>query len=207
MGANVSTSVKNLTNEVESTLSQHCDASSNVSQEIKGVIISNGLCPNIVIENRAKVLTNCDIGALATTLAENAEKLTEEQKAGLGLNLSTDVSVNSNKIKNMLESACNTQSNIDQKINNLKIKDVNCDLLKIANTADTKTQCLLSAIDDSVSKLKADTKISQKGFDPTTIIIVVAAIIAALILLALVFMFSGGSTPQYQYTQYPYPQY
>jgi hypothetical protein len=204
MGANVSTSVKDISSSLDQTMSQHCDARAVTQQEIDNLRITNIDCPEIHIGNISKIRTNCSIDAMSQTLAENAAKLTAQQQAGLGLNISTDVDVQKNHIKTKLESSCSSPAIIKQKLKNIKLDGVKCNLLDLMNRGDARTQCLMSTVADTVSKLDSATEVKQKGFDPTTIFIIIASVIGGLILLAIIYLLSsGGSDSQ----SYPPPMY
>jgi hypothetical protein len=207
MGSNVSTSIKDISSDLEKTMTQKCDAGAVSDQEIKNLRLTNIACPEIRIGNISKIRTKCSIDTLSQTLAENLTKLNAQQQAGLGFNFSTDVDVQKNKIKSKLESKCGAPALAKQTIDSIKLDGAKCNILDITNKADLKTQCVLTAVADTISKSKSETEIKQKGFDPTAIFIIIAAVIGGLILLAIIYLLSSGGSSQQQQMQYPPPMY
>ena len=117
MGANVSTTVSKVIQETENVTKLECDMKQTVNQMISDISVEldNAHCDNIIIGNRATVQSKCNLDAIARSLAEKASKLTQQQKANLGtLNVSTDVDLNQQLIKNIIEAKCGSEQLINQ---------------------------------------------------------------------------------------------
>lgn len=177
MGANVSTQIAKATSVLENVQENTCENASQIFQNISGLNITlrGSSCP-LEITNEAKVEQICDLSATSSALAEAAQQLTADQKSTLSLsaNVSTGIQENTSIIKNILKNKCGSASLIKQNIENVNLivepyvspdgKTVipaDCGILRFANKANAQQQCVLKAVNDSVSKLKQDQAAKQ----------------------------------------------
>ncbi len=170
MGANISTNASTTIQETQNTMKSSCTPTAAAQQTISGnyvVLRGDATCGNISFKNTARLNSTCDMQALASTLAQQAENLTEEQQAGLGLNMTTDLSTNTNIISNYLEQQCGPTSNLVQEMSNNRIEiwdDAQCEAIEFMNDADLTSSCVMKQVNDVVSKLEETKTTTQSGF-------------------------------------------
>ena len=197
MGANVSTNISKLEKELKNSLSATCEATNDIVQIFKGneLEFNDVDCGNITIGNKARATSKCDMDVSASVLSKYASMLTEEQKAGLGLNISTSIDENKTTIKNELEAKCGASNKIEQTLtdNKLTINRGQCDRLQFFNEADATSTCVMKIVGDVTDEIKKETTKKQSGFDPTMIFGIIAGVVLFLIIGLVIFLlFSGG---------------
>lgn len=172
MGANISTSISEMERELETSLNQSCQVNTGITQKISGnriVLSGNAQCGNIAFKNTARATSQCTMDSAADVLAKYANKLTEEQSAGLGFNISTDVSKTKEIIKTRLEQSCGANANIVQEVsdNAIEIRDnAQCKMIDFMNTADLTQTCVMKQVAKVTSDILKETEKKQLGFNP-----------------------------------------
>lgn len=183
MGANVSTNKQAMTQKLITSLTDNCRPTGQSAQEIKDVTLSFGgqaKCGTIAIENRSAVASSCNLDDAIQSLAEGAAGLTQAQKAGLGLNVSTNVQENASVIKNVIETSCGSSSSIAQNISGVKVTindQASCDLLEFMNKSDAQAFCVSKVVADAMSKITDTAVQKQTGYDPTVSLIAIAVML------------------------------
>lgn len=178
MGGNVSTNASKTIQQTKNVMKSSCNPSTTISQTLKdNVVVLRGdaKCNTVSFKNTARAKSSCDMENVSKTLAKQAEKLTEEQKAGIGINISNDFSANVQTIENILEKHCGAKADIEQEMsgNRIEIWDqAQCEALEFMNEADATSTCVMKQVNDVIADLTVETARTQKGFgadlgDPT----------------------------------------
>jgi hypothetical protein len=211
MGANVSTSIQDTLTQLETSLKANCTPRSDIIQQVENVDISlggNARCSTISVGNRGAAYATCNLDSAIDNLAEQASKLTTSQKAGLGLNVSTDIQNNKSIIRNEINNKCGSTASVDQSIKGIRftIRDnAQCDSVKFMNEADATSTCVMGLVNTNASKILQEAENTQAGWDPLSFLtgpVFLILGIIALVILAVVFIFfilpklggSGGSS-------------
>lgn len=169
MGTQISTQVNKVMQTIENTSRTSCKSQSLIDQSIQGLNVdfSNAKCGDIVISNKAKAGSVCDLGAMAASLAQASMELNTQQTQGLGLpgiSISTSVADRTNIMKQILESSCGSEQAIKQQINNVTFRfgeGASCNSLKFINDADVTTQCVAKVAAEALSKSQDVIKTTQ----------------------------------------------
>jgi len=210
MGANISTVKKDFDNTVNNSMETGCSANSSLAQVISGVRINNIKGCDINVTNEGRTFSNCNINAVSDALAKYTATMSADQRAGLGLNLSTDIENNKSILNNYFATKCGSSSSIDQTIKDVNIEGVsNCGAINIMNRGDAQANCIVAATSKLTSLLETSSIINQVGLNPMAslgscffcLIVLVGAYFAArcfilqiaIILLGIFLIFSGGS--------------
>ena len=167
MGGNSSKTVRNFNTDLKNTLSNSCSSSGSVNQSISGNKVTNSKCKNIKFTNTGSVFADCSSESVAGVVDKYSGELTEEQKAGIGINISDSDEVRKSKIKQYIENRCSSASEIHQEIDNNVIADSSqCDNLELANNADAISKCYIVAANNIMSDAFTSTQKKQAGMDP-----------------------------------------
>lgn len=128
---------------------QAIDQSQNINLDL-----TNTNCPNLSFINRAKAVSNLNIGSIAKQLAEDSMSLSDEQTQGLGLGFNANSTVDERTaiIGQKLQNSCTSEQTIRQTLN-IRIVGANlsCEQLQALNDADLTTQCVIAAVLESVN--------------------------------------------------------
>jgi len=176
MGANSSKEYSETINKIRNKLSQDCSASTSQTQNISNVKVAlrgKAICDNISIKNRAAASSNCSLDSTIDFLATQATKLTDEQKAGLGINVSDSIEVNKSVIENELSSACTAGSAQTQDISGINVEiwdSAQCKIIDIMNEADATTSCVVATVNKYISQIEKEKKKTQAGLNPADVI-------------------------------------
>ena len=169
MGANISTNVNEMEREIKTSLKQSCTPKVGVTQQINGnyiVLRGRAKCGTISFKNDARITSTCNMDSTATVLAKYATKLTEKQKAGLGLNISTNINKNKEIISTELEQKCGASANLTQEMNNNRIEiwdNAQCDMIEFMNTSDVTSSCVMKLVANATSDIIKVTDKDQQG--------------------------------------------
>jgi hypothetical protein len=172
MGANVSTNVSKMQRSIENSMTQSCTPKAGVTQTISGnkIVLRDGAkCRTIAFKNTARAESTCDMGSASKVLAEYSQKLTKDQKAGIGINISTNISETEENIKNHLEQTCGASASAVQEMSNneIEIRDnAQCDAIEFMNEADLTATCVMKQVNDVTSNIIKETHERQAGWDP-----------------------------------------
>jgi len=198
MGANVSTIVSEMSQTLKNTLSANCTNTNNVIQRIGPMSIKlsgNAHCGTISVKNEGKVTANCDLTLVSRSLAERLLELTEEQKAGLGFNISTDVDVNTQTIQNILEASCGNKTNVEQTLDGGTfeiIDNASCDVIDFMNKADATSSCIIKTVNDAVVGSISKKKKKQTGMSLFTIALGAGGLLCVVLLIVIVIAVASG---------------
>lgn len=196
MGANVSKDVQKINQDLMTTLKSSCTPSSAVTQEIRNVRVKlsgNASCGRLQVKNTAKAGASCDLDSIATQLAESATKLSEEQKGGLGINVSDSRQTIRSKLRSKLETECGSSTRINQSIRDMDFElrdNAQCNILDFLNEADAQASCVIKNVNNVTSNALAEAQKKQALYNPldflnsigTWIVIGVIAIIVIIFL-------------------------
>jgi len=166
MGINASTQKQKVVSILENNAKANCKTSQNVQQTIQGLSISlvDSNCKDINVQNRAKVASQCELGAMASALAKASMDLSADQTAtlGLGMNINTSEQERQSIIKNKIEANCGSDQNVKQTIEGqtISLKGSTCNDINVMNDLDATSQCVLKLAFDAVdqSAAKGSTK-------------------------------------------------
>lgn len=203
MGANVSTNVQNLNNSLVASLKSDCSPTAAVTQEIRDVRVilsGNAKCDTLQVKNKAVASSKCNIDAAVETLVDGAMKLTNKQKAGLGINYSSTRQNFRQDIENRLQASCGSAASIKQSIRDMDFElrdNAQCELLSFLNDADANASCVINLVNKATSKLLAEAETEQVGYDPLEFLkswgfVIIIAIVGVLVLAFLLLRGGGG---------------
>lgn len=168
MGANASTQKQTLITTIQNESKASCKTQQDANQQINGLTISliDSNCKDIEVLNRAKLSSQCDLGAMSRALAEASMELTAQQTTSLlpGINVNTSEQDRQTHIKNKLEAECGQTQLVKQKIEDavITLQGSSCDNLKVMNDLDATSQCVLKLAFDAVDKQAAAGSTAQK---------------------------------------------
>lgn len=172
MGANVSTNVSKMQRSIENEMKQSCTPKVGITQTISGnkIVLRDGAkCRTIAFKNTARAESTCDMDSASKVLAEYSQKLTKDQKAGIGINISTNISETEENIKNHLEQTCGATASAVQEMSNneIEIRDnAQCGAIEFMNDADLTATCVMKQVNDVTSNIIKETHERQAGWDP-----------------------------------------
>lgn len=170
MGANVSATYDKALSVIKNTASTSCTNFMATDQEISGIQLNfrGSRCGDIDFTNRATLVSNCNMSAIAQALAESSMQLTKTQAAGLTLpltfNVSLDVADRTKIIEQELVQQCGSEALAKQRIRNVSLsfdENSSCDNIRFLNDASITTQCVAAVVADAVSSQKDTTNIAQ----------------------------------------------
>jgi hypothetical protein len=200
MGVNASTQKQRLTSIIQNQSKATCKTRQGATQEIKGLNISlqDSNCKDIQVLNRAKLASQCDIGAMASALAQASMELSADQTAtlGLGLNVNTSEQDRTSIIKQKIEAECGTDQQVKQTIEDavISLKGSSCDKLKVMNDLDATSQCVLKLAFDAVDKQTAEGSTKQTVKFPIGLSIGIGLGVVGLVIVAviIIMLLKGG---------------
>lgn len=167
MGANVSTSVTDISTSITNEALQSCDTASGSNLAIVNQVdyVAPPGCENnaFAVNQDVTVSADCYLTSLQQTAAKKAVSLTEEQQAAIGLNVSTDVNVYETELRNITEQHCTAvEADNTAIVNNTRINA--CGFI-ITQNATAYQNCMINSTIDVVNNEATKYVQTQSGWD------------------------------------------
>jgi large-conductance mechanosensitive channel len=194
MGGNISTQINRVTQILKNVTENSCAINQDIQQDISGldIVLNKSKCGDITIANRASLGGSCDLGAMASSLAQASTEMTAEQVSALNLsfNADTKVSERTSVIENVLKNKCGAEQSIRQNIEDVKItlNEAECDTINLLNSANAQVACAAKTVIDSIdtAEMKATSKQEAKPLLSIGVMLGGIGIIITVVVLALI---------------------
>jgi hypothetical protein len=193
MGASISFSSAERATSVITEQVQKCGVSSctNIS-EGNTITIDGSNVGDLDLSQRCQVDTQCVSNNLASTLADNINKLTNEAKGALGFGISIGKTMTTQDILNKQLQDCGVANaeNI-KRFNTILIKGSRVGKFNYSQVGDASTDCVFKGLSDTIVKSQDSISGKSSGFDPTMLLASLTglpAIIAMVVILILIIL-------------------
>lgn len=170
MGANVSKQKSKIKQTLSNTISNTCEGGATATNKIDGLKIIAKNCKKISIKQGGKAYANCDIDTAASAVAKSIAKLENKQKAGLGINTSSQETEQEQELKTKIMNKCGSEAKMTNELTNSTFIVEDCDDLSIAQNASAEVQCVMKAVSDMAAAAESDASSSQTGYDPMMLV-------------------------------------